>query len=374
MTAREVLAARPAGERDRVQREAATLLRRGFTDGRQSVARLRSFLRLLATVGDIEELVDIATSLPEWWREIGLDKEIARTLRRAAADTSLSSSDRFWASDTLAFFALEDGALDEADKRLRAMRTLLPPGAPGRMAATIEIKRMLLAAARKDWKKAEAIAVKARGRIGGDAVARRILDYNLARTRYERAHYVEAATLLEAVAFEYFDVLDLDPGALFATNPHEIPPLLPSSWSPDDVKHLADALDLFAHCRRKAGMPVVLAALHASKLFVVANAPTSAVRVGLDAARDFAIGRHARTPDLVAAVAVLERVVLPLIVHERLAGHVLEARALYAELLEDVGRFDDARRERALLAPYVRALGKGAPGTTKSTSRRSHRS
>ncbi|MBC7052179.1 hypothetical protein G6O46_24530, partial [Salmonella enterica subsp. enterica serovar Enteritidis] len=47
MTARELLAACPVGERDAIQREAATLLRKGFSEGRQSVARLRSYLRLL---------------------------------------------------------------------------------------------------------------------------------------------------------------------------------------------------------------------------------------------------------------------------------------------------------------------------------------
>lgn len=360
MTARELLAGRSPGERERIQRDAATLLRKGSEEGRRSVARVRSYLRLLEGLGDIEELVAIATGVPEWWREIGLENEIARTLRRAAADATLSLEDRFWATDTLAFFALERGAFDEVEKRLRAMRALIPPGAPGRFAGTIDIKRMLLAGGRKEWKKADAIAEKALRRVRGDATGERILRYNLARIRYTRGRYADATELAEAVALEYFDVLELDPGDLLAKNPHEIPSLLAPAWSPDDLQHLADALDLLAHCRREAGVPVLLCALHASKLYIVASAFTSAVRVGLDAARDSASGRHAGRPDLVGAVAILERIVLPYIVHERLAGHVLEARALYAGLLEDVGRLEDAKKERALLAPYVRRLGKGA--------------
>ncbi|HEX7604562.1 MAG TPA: hypothetical protein VF316_23250 [Polyangiaceae bacterium] len=286
-----------------------------------------------------------------------MDGEIARTLRRAAQDASISKEDRFWAIDTLAFFALERESLDEVERHLRTMRALLPRDVPPRMAAAIDGKRMLVAGARKDWKKAEAIAGKALGRLQVDAEAHRIFRYNFARVLYKRGHYARAAKLTEDLALEYFDVLNLDPSDLVGKNPHEIPELLPPSWSADDVKHLADALDLFAHCRRPMGDPVGFSSLHASKLFVVASAIGSAVRVGLDAARDYAEGRHTGRPDPVGAVMLLEHVVLPFIAHERLVGHVLEARALYVDLLESVGRVDDARMERARLAPYVRALG-----------------
>lgn len=350
---REHLHERTPAEITKIKRTVADVLRRGFATSQQSVSRVRNYLRLLGEIGDIQELVDVATSLPEWWREIGFEDELAVTLARASRDTTFSLDDRFWATDTLAFFALQEDRLDEAETHLASLDDLMGPLINPRKAATIDGKRMLIAGAREQWETAEAIARDAARYIAHDAMAFRILRYNLARIQWQRGRYDLATSLVSEVIGDYFSLLQLDSSKLLARSVAEVLELLPPSWDSDDVKHLADALDLFAHCQRNLGKPVLLAALHASKLYTIAHALGSAVRVGLDAARDFAEGRHSGRPDPIGAVRVLEHVVLPYIAHERLVGHALEARLLYADLLEATGRFDDARAERARLAPYL---------------------
>ena len=70
--------------------------------------------RLLFDIGRIEELVDVATGNAEMISEFGVAEETAELIREAASNPNLSYENRFWAQDTLAFWAIQEGEFDAA--------------------------------------------------------------------------------------------------------------------------------------------------------------------------------------------------------------------------------------------------------------------
>jgi hypothetical protein len=119
----------------------------------------------------------------------------------------------------------------------------------------------------------------------------------------------------------------------------------------DDLKHLADSLDLQAKAVKAAGGHPGLALIHASKFYSMAHALDSFIRVGQDLVDDF-VGRH----DYIGARDVIERNLMPTILQLKLAGRVIPIRSQYAVILAYCGAVEEAEAEIARLAPYESGL------------------
>ncbi len=96
----------------------------------------------------------------------------------------------------------------------------------------------------------------------------------------------------------------------------------------DDLKHLADTLDLHAMALNRMGTFSGLSRIHAMKFYSMANALDSFVRVGQDLADEF-LSRF----DYDGALDVFERNLLPAIRSKNLMGHVIPVRSHYAVAL-----------------------------------------
>ena len=78
---------------------------------------------------------------------------------------------------------------------------------------------------------------------------------------------------------EYYDLLGLVIGDVMGSNPDEIWPLLDDGERyTDDLKHLANSLDLQAKAIKAMGRQASLASIHALKFYSMAHALNSFVK------------------------------------------------------------------------------------------------
>ena len=126
------------------------------------------------------------------------------------------------------------------------------------------------------------------------------------------------------------------------SNAPELAPLLKDGWEVDDVKHLADSLDVYAKALDAQGKISPFVRLHALKFYDLAHAPDSMFRVAQDLVDQF-IGRR----DFDGALNVMETVILPQLRQWKLADYLITVRSQYAVVLAYCRRFDDAETEMA---------------------------
>ena len=161
---------------------------------------------------------------------------------------------------------------------------------------------------------------------------------------------------------EYYDLLGLRLADVMGSNPDKIFPLLKGdNDQTDNLKHLADSLDLQSKAVRASGSNPGLAPIHAMKFYSMAHALDSFVRVGQDLVDDF-VGRN----DYTGARDVIERNLMPTIVGLKLAGRVIPVRSQYAVVLAYCGAFDEADAEMARLAPYEGGLDERGQGELRN--------
>ena len=338
---------------DRVQkaREAIRdLLMAGLTkeNNRQRVFLL---LRMFVALGNIKPLVEMATD--ELFHEMGYMQEISDYLVQASTAEAVSAEDRFWALDGLVFAHFKDGAEAQTEARLDRMDALVRENKLGlseRLA--VGMKRMLFAARSKDAGSVKEIMEELSRILPQTPQHLRVAKYNYAHALYELGMMAECTVCTLDLITEYYDQLGLTIGDVMAKNPDAIFPLLKEGEShTDELKHLADALDLQSKAVKAMGNFPGLAPIHAMKFYSMAHSLESFVRVGQDLVDDF-IGRN----DYIGARDVIERNLMPTIVGLKLAGRVIPVRSQYAVVLAYCGAIDDAEAEMARLAPYESGL------------------
>lgn len=119
----------------------------------------------------------------------------------------------------------------------------------------------------------------------------------------------------------------------------------------DDLKHLADSLDLQSKAIKATGHYPGLGPMHALKFYSMAHSLDSFVRVGQELVDDF-IERN----DYVGARDVIEKSLMPTIMDMKLAGRIIPVRSQYAVVLAYCGAFAEAEAEMERLMPYESGL------------------
>lgn len=165
--------------------------------------------------------------------------------------------------------------------------------------------------------------------------------YDYAFCLYSSGKYSEAADESEILVNEYFGVLGLLPEDVFFKNPPEILEKIDKTqFYQDDLKHLADSLDLNAKCRNKQGLDSVLARIHAFKFYVMVSAWVSAVRLG----QDF-VDERISWSDAEGARTFLEDILIPGVKDLKLLEHFIPVRSQYAVVLAYCGEASKALAE-----------------------------
>lgn len=316
-----------------------------------SIGKLRFLMRLFSDLNQVKVLVEIATD--ELFHEMGVWPEIEPTLIIAGEDVNESPETRFWALDGLVFNDLREGNAQIALQRVNAMKVILDAGHLEEHEWLVwAMKRMLVLTRTGDADGVEAMGAEIESRLPDNASHRRIFRYNWAYALFNLGRYQQAAEAVEPLIEEYYDVLGISPFDVFGRNAPELRMLLPQDRDlTDDLKHLADTLDLHTMALEHIGMVSPFGRIHALKFYELAHALQSLVRVGQDLVDEF-VARH----DFAGARQLLERSIFPVLQGMGLVSWVVPVRAQYAVVLAYCGEHAAAAAEMARLLPYEAGL------------------
>lgn len=319
----------------------------------QDLARFGAWMRLLPPTGQVETLVDIATT--EVFHEVGEPSDLKAILIAAANAEETEASMRFWTLDALAFWEYqEDGRRPLPGRYLGRMATLLEAEDLGNRERTaLVMKQMLNAGLNRDRSAVDAAFEAVSDLCADDRELSRILRYNYATAVYHCGLAGDALPIAESLYAEYYDVLDLHPSDIIGANTERILALLPGELADhqDNLKHLADCLNLAAMCLRKIGQHPRLTAIHAAKFYATSCSYRSAMKTAQDVSDDFiAVG------DAIGARQTMEEHVLPLLQYFQFTSSTMDVRGQYAVILAYCGEYDRARVAMAALEPYVGKL------------------
>ncbi|WP_206051380.1 hypothetical protein [Roseibium algicola] len=313
--------------------------------------RVFLLLRMFVALGNVKPLVQMATD--ELFHELGYMEEISGFLVEASASETIAPEDRFWALDGLVFAHFKDG--DDADigNKLDRMDALVREnnlGLTERLA--VGMKRMVFAAREKDVTTVKKTMDELSRVLPQTPQHLRVAKYNYAHALFELGMMDECIAGTLDLIVDYYDELGLRLADVMGNNPDKIWPLLKSDQNhPDDLKHLADALDLQSKALKASGGNPGLAPIHAMKFYSMAQSLDSFVRVGQELVDDF-IGRN----DYIGARDVIERNLMPTITGLKLAGRIIPVRSQYAVVLAYCGALNAADTEMARLEPYEGGL------------------
>lgn len=166
--------------------------------------------------------------------------------------------------------------------------------------------------------------------------------------------YGAAEEITHEVIAEYFDVLGITPTQVIGRNAPALWSLVRKTASVhEDVKHLADSLELCAMTVNKQGRDSGLLRIHSVKFYDMAGAIDSLVRVGQDLVDEF-VGRG----DFQRARDVIEKNVLPYVIAHNMIDRIVAVRSQYAVILAYCGEHDAADAEMARLLPYAGGFSK----------------
>jgi hypothetical protein len=193
----------------------------------------------------IKLLVDLLTNTAEIVTEYGIEDEMSALLVNAAEDTSLSSEDRFWAEDTLAFWALNRKDVEEARTRFEKIQTIVKEFTPSETIRTsVLTKELLIVGLEANLVKLQRVYRSAIDSSPND-LARRIISYNYAHGLRTCGRSDLALDIVTDLVEEYYGVLGITPNDVFLHKLHEtMAKIKDFDENQDEVKRLADSLDL----------------------------------------------------------------------------------------------------------------------------------
>ena len=312
--------------------------------------KFRLLARLMFETRRIEELVNLLTNTAEIVTEYGVEDEMAEMLVKAAEDDSLSPEDHFWAEDTLAFWALNRKDLGEASTRFEQIQSLVKEFAPSEtIQVSVLTKELLIAGLQADLLNLQRVYESALASCSSD-LARRIITYNYAHGLMTCGRSDLAFEIVSALVEDYYRVLGITPDDVFFHKLHEtMAKIKDFENNQEEVKRLADSLDLQGSVAKEIGLIQPFAKLHAHKFFLLSSSFTSALRVGLD----FVDESLTQRGDAIAARDFMENFLLPLINEKKMIGELVPVSCQYAVILAYCGAFDLALLTLQEMAPYI---------------------
>ena len=349
LPARRLFDAFTGREQLAMQRRLRDLLYSSVREERD-IARLGAWLRLLAPTGQVEVLVDIASS--EMFHELGDPADLKEVLIDAANNADGDLHLEFWALDSVVFWELqEDRHESKPEPFLTRLETLVEKGDfSSRQRATVIMKRMVVAGMNLDRATMDRAFEQVSRTSKDDPTMLRIAKYNYATALFRGKCFQDALDIAENLYMDYYELLEIDVVDVLGASARQMRALFRGILNDkqDHIKHLADCLDLAARCKRALGQHPHLAAVHAVKFYQLSDSYRSQMRAAQDVADDFiSIG------DPASALEIMVSCVKPLLKHLQFDTHVVDVRGQYAVILAYNGRYEDAFAEIEAIEPYV---------------------
>lgn len=313
-------------------------------------AKLSLFLRLTGDVGRFDVLVELATE--ELFHEMGVWPEVEPYLEDAARDEAVPPEQRIKALDALAFADLKSGS-GRAAARLDRMDALVVAHDLGvEEQLRVGMKRMNLRAGEGDRGGTMRLVADLAPVVRDiSRTHERVFEYNVACAELILGDAAAAEERVQPLIAEYYELIGLTPEMVMGNNAPDLEPMLRKGTDVDDVKHLADSLDVLAKARDAQGLPAPFVRIHALKFYDLARAPDSLFRVGQDLVDQFV-----RMSDFHGALGILETIILPQLQQWKLADYLISVRSQYAVVLAYCARHSAAAAELERLEPYRAGL------------------
>ena len=304
------------------------------------------FLRLTGEVGRLDILVEMATD--ELFHEMGAWPEVEAYLVQGAQDEAGLPDLQIKALDALALADMKAGS-DRAGYWLDQMDNLIAThdlGTEERL--RVGMKRMNLLARNGDRHGAMDLVADLTPIVEELPPSyRRVFHYNVACAELELGDADATAKRIQPLIREYYKLIGLSPEMVIGKNAPDLKMMLRKDADVDDVKHLADSLDVLARAGDALGQPSPYARIHALKFYDLARAPDSLFRVGQDLVDQFIFMR-----DFDGALGLMETIILPQLQQWKIADYMITVRSQYAVVLAYCERNSDADAEMARLEPY----------------------
>ncbi|MCE0881504.1 SEC-C metal-binding domain-containing protein [Pseudomonas putida] len=316
----------------------------------RDVSRFSLLTRVFIRLNDVMTLIGLAGE--EMFYEMGISVDITSSLKRALEADELDSHQAFWALDALVFSYMREGRFDEAAEPLSMMQRLLDThGFETREQVAWAMRKLLLASDQGRKDEVEQAVAYAAPKIS-DPDYRRVFDYNHAVALWKLKRHKAAEAMCQKVVREYFEILGLTPQTVMGKNSDVLWKII--KRPPDvheHIKHLADALEVYAKAREGQGLEARLQRIHAMKFYGMVEGYESIVRVGQDLADEF-VGAK----DYEGAKEVMEQHVLPVVSQAGLIRRLVQVRSQYAVILAWCGDHQGAISEIRRLDPYLEGL------------------
>lgn len=311
--------------------------------------RQRLYLQLLPLVGQIKTLIDLASNDAEIFAELGFVTDSKNAILESIESGELDDEGTFWALDTLAYWACHFHEWEMVKEYIKQMEKHIALFDAGRREkAALSIKYILLSTGKKDLATARHHFVEACELNKEHPRTLRVLRYDYTWCLHDSGKYAEAAAEAEKLVKEYYDVLGLSvEDVAFKNIPQILEKIDKTRLYQDDLKHLADSLDMYAQCCNKLGIDSVLARIHAFKFYAMASAWVSAIRLGQDYV-DECIARS----DAQGARTFLENMLIPGVKDLKLIEYFIPIRSQYAVVLAYCGETSKALAEIKALEKY----------------------
>lgn len=316
----------------------------------RDTSRFALLTQIYIKLNDIMTLIDLSGE--ELFYEMGINVDILASLERALISDTLEPIHKFWALDGLVFSEIKEGRFENLVQRFEAMETLLTEHEFGYSEQTAYImKRILFSAENGDSQEVKRLVEKISTKFP-DAEHERIFDYNHAIALWMLKKYKKADSLCMKVIEGYYDLLGISSQDVMGKNSDVLWTIINQPEGVQEhLKHLADALELYAKNRDSWGKLTAFARIHSMKFYNMVGAGDSMVRVGQDLADQF-VGMK----DFKGARDVMEQHVLPVVNAAGLVGKLVQVRSQYAVILALGGQHEDAVAEMRRLDPYFEGL------------------
>ncbi|QOZ36450.1 ATP-binding protein [Bradyrhizobium sp. CCBAU 53421] len=206
-------------------------------------AKLSLFLRLSGEVGRLDVLVEMATD--ELFHEMGVWPEVEAFLEHGVQNETVPPDQRIKALDGLAFADLKSGSdpavlwLDQMDALITAHNL----GAEERL--RVGMKRMNFLAGKGDRRGAMRLVTELTPAVNDlSSGHQRVFWYNVACAELALGDPKSAEKRVQSLIQDYYKLIGLTPEMVMGNNAPELQRMLKDGADIDDIKHLADSLDV----------------------------------------------------------------------------------------------------------------------------------
>lgn len=353
----------PGEQRHAVLSQLCDLFRPSFKEG-TDLERAVRYIHLLPPAGRYAELIEIAENESEWMLETGVAPRVHELFESEAADPARTLIERFWLLDALAFWNAHYDIPNAAVvvKRMEAIVAQEELGPRPRLA--LAFKQLTIAALSRDIEQSLAALRRIEAMQPNPRVVR-AARYNHATTLFNAGQFRGVERLTRIWVSERYNELGLTIDDVERLPPDAIARRLPEAENDaDEMKRVADIIDLLVQAQDKLGNPYPRELGQALKFYLLARSHRSAIQVGLHLAKAHLRGDH----NPAAAMRIFQGLLLPLLEAHGLVEYDVGVRSQYAEVLARMGRIQEAEAELARVAHF--ATGENEEAAIFAESRR----